>query len=51
MSPSLFDNTGIPTEELDVIAMLMLNWVLGELDGTMIVAPKDGRMLLLESKL
>jgi hypothetical protein len=36
---------------LDVLAMLMLNWVFGELDGTLIVAPKAGRMLLLESKL
>jgi hypothetical protein len=36
---------------LDVLAALMLNWVFGELDGTLIVAPKAGRMLLLESKL
>ena len=36
---------------LDVFAMLMLNWVFRELDGTLIVTPKDGRMLLLESKL
>jgi hypothetical protein len=31
--------------------MLMLNWVFGKLDGTLIVAPKVGRMMLLESKL
>jgi hypothetical protein len=36
---------------LDVFSMLMLNWVFGELDGTLIVTPKDGQMLLLESKL
>jgi hypothetical protein len=36
---------------LDVFATLMLNWVFGELDGTLIVTPKAGRMLLLESKL
>jgi hypothetical protein len=36
---------------LDVFSMLMLNWVFGELDGTLIVAPKVGQMLLLESKL
>jgi hypothetical protein len=29
----------------------MLNWVFGKLDGTLIVAPKAGQMLLLESKL
>jgi hypothetical protein len=36
---------------LDVFVALMLNWVFGELDATLIVAPKAGRMLLLESKL
>jgi hypothetical protein len=36
---------------LDVLDALMLNWVFGELDGTLIVARKDDRMLLLESKL
>jgi hypothetical protein len=36
---------------LDGIFALILNWVFGELDGTLIVAPKDGWMLLLESKL
>jgi hypothetical protein len=29
----------------------MLNWVFGELDGTLIVTPKSGQMLVLESKL
>jgi hypothetical protein len=36
---------------LNVFVALMLNWVFGELVGTLIVAPKAGRMLLLESKL
>jgi hypothetical protein len=36
---------------LDVFVALMLNWVFGELDGTLIVTPKAGQMLLLESKL
>ena len=36
---------------LDVFSMLMLNWVFGDLDGTLIVAPKAGQMLLLEFKL
>jgi hypothetical protein len=36
---------------LDVFDALMLNWVFGELDGTLIIAPKVGQMLLLESKL
>jgi hypothetical protein len=36
---------------LDVLIALMLNWVFGEIDGTLIVAPNDGRMLLLEYKL
>jgi hypothetical protein len=31
--------------------MLMLKWVFGELDGTLIVTPKAGQMLVLESKL
>jgi hypothetical protein len=30
---------------------LMLSWVFGELDGTLIVAPEAGRMLLPKSKL
>jgi hypothetical protein len=34
-----------------VFAALMLNWVFGKLDGTFIVTPKSGRMLVLESKL
>jgi hypothetical protein len=29
----------------------MLNWVFGDIDGTLIVTPKAGRMLVLESKL
>jgi hypothetical protein len=37
--------------ELDVFVALMLNWVFSYLDGTLIVAPKVSRMLLLESKL
>jgi hypothetical protein len=37
--------------ELDVFSTLMLNWVFGTLDGTLIVTPKVGRMLVLESKL
>jgi hypothetical protein len=36
---------------IDVFVAPMLNWVFVKLDGTLIVAPKDGRMLLLESKL
>jgi hypothetical protein len=36
---------------LYVFSMLMLNWVFGELDGTLIVTPKAGQMLVLESKL
>jgi hypothetical protein len=36
---------------IDLFVVLMLNWVFGELDGTLIVAPNAGRMLLLESKL
>jgi hypothetical protein len=35
---------------LNVFSTLMLNWVFGELDGTLIVTPKAGRMLVLESK-
>jgi hypothetical protein len=34
-----------------VFAALMLNWVFGKLDGTLIVTPKSGWMLVLESKL
>jgi hypothetical protein len=36
---------------LDVFSTLMLNWVFGELDGTLIVTPKAGQMLVMESKL
>jgi hypothetical protein len=36
---------------LNVFVVPMLNWVFGELDGTLIVAPKVGWMLLLKSKL
>ena len=36
---------------LDVLVEMMFNWVFGDLDGTLIIAPKDGRMLFLESKL
>jgi hypothetical protein len=36
---------------LDMFVVLMLNWIFGELDGTLIVAPEGGWMLLLESKL
>jgi hypothetical protein len=36
---------------LDVFVALMLNWIIGELDGTLIITSEGGRMLLLESKL
>jgi hypothetical protein len=36
---------------LDVFATLMLKWVFGKLDGTLIVTLKFGWMLLLESKI
>jgi hypothetical protein len=36
---------------LDVLVVLMLNWVFGEINGTLIVAPKSGWMIVLESKL
>jgi hypothetical protein len=36
---------------LDVFVALMLNWVFGELDGTLIVTPKASQMILLECKL
>jgi hypothetical protein len=36
---------------LDVFSTLMLNWVFGKIDGTLIIAPKASWMLLLESKL
>ena len=36
---------------LDVFFTLMLNWVFGDIDGNLIVTPKAGRMLVLESKL
>jgi hypothetical protein len=36
---------------LNVVFALMLNWVFRNLDGTLIVPPKAGRMLLLESKI
>jgi hypothetical protein len=37
--------------KLDVFFELMLNWIFGELDGTLIFSPEGGWMLLLESKL
>jgi hypothetical protein len=36
---------------IDVFVALMLKWIFGELDGTLIVALEGGQMLLLESKL
>jgi hypothetical protein len=36
---------------IDVFFSLILNWVFGKLDGTLIVTPKVGRIMLLESKL
>jgi hypothetical protein len=36
---------------LYLFSTLMLNWVFGELDGTLIFTLKVGRMLLLESKI
>jgi hypothetical protein len=36
---------------LDLFVVLMLNSIFGELDGTLIVTPNGGLMLLLESKL
>jgi hypothetical protein len=36
---------------LDVFFAPVLNWVFGEIDGTMIATLEDFRMLLLESKL
>jgi hypothetical protein len=36
---------------LDVFVALMLNWIFGEFDVTLIIAPMGGWMLLLESKL
>jgi hypothetical protein len=36
---------------LDVLVALMLNWLFGKLDGTLIFTPKAGRILLLESKI
>ena len=36
---------------LDVLDALILNWVFGKLDATLIVTPKAGRMLVLESKI
>jgi hypothetical protein len=36
---------------LDVLSLMMLNWVFGEIDGTLIVMPKVAQMLLLKSKL
>jgi hypothetical protein len=37
--------------KLDEFVTLMLNSIFGELDGTTIVSPEGGRMLLLDSKL
>jgi hypothetical protein len=34
-----------------VLIVLMLNWVFEKLDGTLIVTPKAGWMLLLDTKL
>jgi hypothetical protein len=36
---------------LVVLATLILNWVFGEIDGTLIVTTKVGMMLLIESKI
>jgi hypothetical protein len=36
---------------LNVFFALILKWIFGELDGTLIVTLKVGQMLLLESKL
>ena len=36
---------------LDVLVALMLNWFFDNIYGTLIVTPKAGRMLVLESKL
>jgi hypothetical protein len=36
---------------LDVFVSLMLSYIFGKLDGTLIVSIEGGRMLLLESKL
>jgi uncharacterized membrane protein SpoIIM required for sporulation len=36
---------------LDVFVALMLKWIFGEIDGTMIVTLERGQMMLLESKL
>jgi len=36
---------------LDVLVALILNQIFGELDETIIVTPKGGRMLPLESKI
>jgi hypothetical protein len=36
---------------LDVFVVVMLNWIFGKLDGTLIVSPKGIQMLLLEDKL
>jgi len=44
----LFDDVHV---YLDVFVVPMLNWSFGKLDGTLIVAPKAGQMMLLESKL
>jgi hypothetical protein len=35
----------------NVLVALMLKWIFVELDGTLIVAPEGGRILLLEYKL
>jgi hypothetical protein len=37
--------------KFNVCVALMLNWIFGMLDGTLIVASEYGQMLLLESKL
>jgi hypothetical protein len=44
----IFDEVHV---HLDVYVVLMLNYIFGELDGTLIVTQEGGWMLLLESKL
>jgi hypothetical protein len=42
---NIFDEVHV---QLDVFVVLILRWIFGDIDGTMIVAPKDGQMLLLQ---
>jgi len=44
----IFDEVDV---HLDVYVVLMLNYIFGELDGTMTVTKEGGWLLLLESKL